>query len=70
MSCKPMTPEFRKLLGSQFTEEDWARFPDNGAGNPLDSFPEHNTDSETCWCSPDIEIMENGAKLIIHRETH
>ena len=27
---------------------------------------EHNTNGETCWCNPKIEIMANGNKVIIH----
>lgn len=29
---------------------------------------EHNTDSPKCWCSPRIEVMPNGDKIIIHNE--
>jgi len=30
------------------------------------AFWEHNTDSEGCWCEPEIEIYD-GTKVIIHR---
>ena len=26
----------------------------------------HNTNSEDCWCEPEIIIYENGNKVIIH----
>ena len=29
---------------------------------------EHNTNSESCWCSPKIETMDNGNKVIIHND--
>ena len=29
---------------------------------------EHNTNSECCWCGPEIEIMDNGNKVIIHND--
>ncbi len=28
---------------------------------------EHNTKSEKCWCDPEIEVLENGNIVIIHR---
>lgn len=31
-------------------------------------YPQHNTDSEHCWCSPDTIVMENGAKVIVHKQ--
>ncbi|MFZ2937641.1 MAG: hypothetical protein WA066_02930 [Candidatus Omnitrophota bacterium] len=31
-------------------------------------YPEHNTDSEDCWCEPRIEVQENGNKVVIHRD--
>jgi len=29
---------------------------------------EHNTNSESCWCGPKIETMDNGNKVIIHND--
>lgn len=29
-------------------------------------YPEHNTDSPTCWCEPHIEEYKEG-RVIIHR---
>jgi len=31
------------------------------------AFWEHNTDSEDCWCEPEIEIYDD-TKIIIHRD--
>lgn len=28
----------------------------------------HNTENESCWCEPDKIVMENGNKVIVHRE--
>ena len=28
----------------------------------------HNTMGEKCWCDPEIEVMENGSKIIIHQD--
>lgn len=28
----------------------------------------HDTDSEYCWCEPEIIEYDNGNKVIIHRE--
>lgn len=32
------------------------------------SCPEHNTDSPECWCDPEIEELENGNLIVIHRD--
>ena len=29
---------------------------------------EHNTNSEWCWCEPDIEYVKGGGKVIVHRK--
>lgn len=29
--------------------------------------PDHNTSTPDCWCNPTVETMENGAKVIIHK---
>ena len=29
---------------------------------------EHNTSSESCWCGPKVETMDNGNKVIIHND--
>ena len=29
---------------------------------------QHDTDSEDCWCEPQIIVYENGNKVIIHQE--
>jgi len=29
---------------------------------------EHNTNSESCWCGPKVETMDNGNKVIIHND--
>lgn len=28
----------------------------------------HYTDGRKCWCDPEVEIMENGSRIYIHRE--
>jgi len=33
-----------------------------------DKYPEHNTNSDECWCEPEIIVMENGNKVIVHNE--
>ena len=38
--------------------------------SPLwDKYPEHNTDSEECWCEPIVIYIdpENNNKVILHR---
>lgn len=32
-----------------------------------DCYPDHCTHGETCWCEPQVEII-NGNKVIIHNE--
>ena len=34
-----------------------------------DYYPEHNTNSEECWCEPEIKLVDD-AKIIIHRRVH
>lgn len=29
---------------------------------------EHNTSSPDCWCSPEIEELDNGDLIVIHRD--
>ena len=29
---------------------------------------EHYTDGRPCWCEPEVEVMENSNKVIIHKE--
>ena len=31
------------------------------------NYPEHNTDSDDCWCEPEVLEFDNGSKVIIHR---
>ena len=31
-------------------------------------YPEHNTDSDVCWCDPDVVEYSDGSKLIIHNQ--
>lgn len=40
--------------------KDWCR-------NIKTSYPEHNTDSNDCWCDPEIEHYEGG-DVVIHRD--
>jgi hypothetical protein len=28
---------------------------------------EHDTNTESCWCEPEVRIMDNGNKVIIHQ---
>ena len=34
----------------------------------INKYPEHDTNSENCWCEPEIIVMENGNKVIVHQE--
>ena len=34
-----------------------------------DCYPEHCVHGDTCWCEPELEIID-GNKLIIHREVN
>ena len=49
-----------KTVGSQEQGKDMPDIPK----------PElqHDTDSEDCWCEPQIIVYENGNKVIIHQE--
>ena len=29
--------------------------------------PDHNTSDDWCWCNPEVEVLENGNKIIKHR---
>jgi len=29
---------------------------------------EHNTNSENCWCDPNIEVLHSGDKVITHKD--
>lgn len=33
----------------------------------FERYQKHNTDSEDCWCEPEIIELENGNKVVIHR---
>jgi hypothetical protein len=36
----------------------------------LAKYPEHSTDSEDCWCDPQVVFIdaETGNKVIVHRD--
>ena len=36
--------------------------------NVCKCYPEHCTHGEDCWCSPDLEKLEDGTTLVIHRD--
>ena len=42
--------------------ETWHVYPTYG--------PEHETDEEDCWCDPEIERMDNGNRLVKHRDVN
>ena len=42
--------------------ETWHVYPTYG--------PEHETDAEDCWCDPEIERMDNGNRLVKHRDVN
>ena len=32
------------------------------------SYPDHNTDSEDCWCEPEIIKLDNGNTVVVHND--
>ena len=37
---------------------------------PCDKYPEHNTDSDKCWCMPYVAFIDSktGNKVIVHKD--